>query len=290
MLARLWRPPMLGATAFLVILLMQALQHTQMVLMQRWLGPDLKYQGAAAMGLFGAALVYVGVRNNHREVLATWLGLFGGSYVWDGWTEFAWMYYGDHLGVQPQSWASEPTYAVMASSVGVMLSTLAFFFFNRETRCNAFRWLHRTLHMHIGEPTLHYQRNIAAIVAMEVIYVTWFFYLVLLALYDPGIVGDRHPVTYALFFANTAWAIYLLNRLARFSRLTSAIRYAIPTAIIMWNSVELLSKWNTFTEVWLEPEKHVGEMLLILGAFVVATGVIVMFPSKRPDAELQAAE
>ena len=34
--------------------------------------------------------------------------------------------------------------------------------------------------------------DIAAIVAMEVIYITWFFYLVLLAIYDPAIIGDQN--------------------------------------------------------------------------------------------------
>ncbi len=293
MLARFWRPPMLGATAFVIVVLMQALQHTQMVLMQRWLGMELKYEGAFLMGVFGAALVYWGVRRNDNAVLATWLGLFGGSYVWDGWTEFAWMYYAQHLGVQPQEgWASNPTYAVMASSLGVLISTLAFFFLNRETRCSAFRWLHKHLHMKIGEPTIGYQRNVAAIVAMEVIYITWFFYLVLMAMYDPKILGVHHPVAYGLFVANTAWAIYLIARLAKFSRLTSAIRYAIPTAIIFWNSVEILGHWGTLKEIWLEPENHTLELALMFAALIAATAIIMLFPVGKaaPDAEPQAAE
>ena len=142
----------------------------------------------------------------------------------------------------------------MSSSIGVLMSTLAFFVLNRETRCNAFRWMHKNLHMPVGRATPNYQRNIATITAMEVIYITWFCYLVLLAIYDPAILGDKHPVTYAIFFANTAWAVYLLNRLAKFSRMTSAIRYAIPTAIITWNSVELLGRWRTLNEIWLRPQ------------------------------------
>jgi hypothetical protein len=125
---------------------------------------------------------------------------------------------------------------------------------------------------------------------MEVIYITWFCYLVLLAVYDPTILGDRHPVTYAIFFANTVWAVYLLNRLAKFSRMTSAIRYAIPTAIITWNSVEILGRWRTLNEIWLRPAEHATELLMMLGAFVLATGVIVFLPSKGgPDEQAQAA-
>jgi hypothetical protein len=169
------------------------------------------------------------------------------------------------------------------------MATLAFFFLNRETRCNAFRWMHRNLHIPVGKPSLHYERNIAAITAMEVIYITWFFYLALLLIYDNTILGDRHPVTYVLFFANTFWGIYLTWRLAKFSRMTSALRYAIPTAIIVWNSIELLVRWQTFKEIWIHPQDHAVELLLMLGALILATAAIVFFPGSKQSPEEQPA-
>jgi len=293
MFARLYRPPFLGALAFLLVLLVQALGHTQMVLMERLFGQAYVYHVAIGMGVLGCVLVYLGVRYANNEVAATWLGFFGGSYIWDGWVEFAFVYYANHLGVPAMNYGNgvitKPEYLVMSSSVGVLMSTLAFFFFNRETRCNAFRWMHKNLHLPVGRATVNYQRNISTITAMEVIYITWFCYLVLLAIYDPSILGDRHPITYAIFFANTVWAVFLLNRLAKFSRMTSAIRYAIPTAIITWNSVEILGRWRTLKEIWLTPQDHTFELLMMLGAPLLATAAIVFFPGSKAAPDEQPA-
>ena len=95
-----------------------------------------------------------------------------------------------------------------------------------------------TPEVRVGRRMARTGRNVAAIVAMETITIIWFFYCLLLVIYDKSILGDRHPVTYIVCFASLAWAMYLLRRLLLFSRLTAAIRYAIPTAIIAWNAVE----------------------------------------------------
>ncbi len=294
MFARLYRPPFLGALAFLLVLLVQALGHTQMVLMERMFGQEYVYHVATFMGVLGCVLVYLGVRYGSNEVAATWLGFFGGTYIWCGWVEFAFVFYANHLGVEARDLSgngaiTKPEYLVMMSSVGVLMSTMAFFFFNRETRCNAFRWMHKNLNIPVGKPTLNYQRNIATITAMEVIYITWFCYLMLLAIYDNTILGDKHPVTYAIFLLNTFWGVYLMARLAKFSRMTSALRYAIPTAIIVWNSIELLVRWRTFKEIWIHPQDHAVELLVMLVALVLATAAIVFFPGSKTAPEEQPA-
>jgi hypothetical protein len=95
-----------------------------------------------------------------------------------------------------------------------------------------------------------------------------------------------------LFFANTVWAIYLLNRLVKFWKVTTAIRYGIPTAIIAWNSVELIGRWNMFEEIWIHPEKYYLEMSLVLAAVVLVTAVSMLTPAHvkaKLDQEQRAA-
>lgn len=46
-----------------------------------------------------------------------------------------------------------------------------------------------------------------------------------------------------------------------------AIRYAIPTAIIFWNAVEILAKWKIFTEPWIT--LNVPIMSSIFVAFII---------------------
>jgi hypothetical protein len=173
--------------------------------------------------------------------------------------------------------ATKAEYLVMMSSLGIMMATLAYFTLNKETKCNFFHWIQRRMHLSTGKPTPGYPRNFAAITALETIYVIWFFYLALLFIYE--ILGDTHPVTYVLFFANTVWALYLLNRLVKFWKVTTAIRYGIPTAIIAWNSVELIGRWNMFEEIWIHPEKYYLEMSLVLTAVVLVTTVSMLTPA-----------
>jgi hypothetical protein len=158
-----------------------------------------------------------------------------------------------------------------------MMATLAYFTLNKETKCNFFHWFQRRLHMSTGKPTRGYPRNFAAITALETIYVVWFCYLMLLFIYE--ILGDKHPATYVLFFGNTIWAMYLLNRLVKFWKVTTAIRYAIPTAIITWNSIEILGRWNLFEEIWIHPEKYILEMSMVLGAMIIVTVISMLTPA-----------
>lgn len=275
-----FRPPWIGLLGFLIVLLVQALGHTVMILMENIFGEAYVYQSATLLGAVGAVMLFIGMKES-GEVAATWLGFFAGTFLWTGWVEFSFVWNAAWLGVPDQMANGEivtkAEYLVMMSSFGVMMATLAYFVLNKETKCNFFHWFQRRLHMSTGKPTRGYPRNFAAITALETIYVVWFCYLALLFIYE--ILGDTHPMTYALFFANTVWAVYLLNRLVKFWKVTTAIRYAIPTAIITWNSVELLGRWHMFEEIWIHPEKYLLEMSMVLGAVVVVTIVSLFTPA-----------
>ena len=280
-----YRPPWVGLLAFLVVFVVQALGHTVMIMMEDiWPGPGYVYESAIAMGLFGALLLWLGMRHSN-EVSATWLGFWAGTFLWTGWVEFAFVWSAQTLGVpdlmdpyKPGSIATKAEYLVMMSSVGVMGATLAYFLFNKETKCNFFLWFQRNLRLKTGKPSPAHERNFAAITALETIYVIWFFYLALLFMYDEQFLGDRHPATYVAFFLNAIWAAYLLRRLVRFWRVTSAIRYGIPTAIITWNCIELGGRWHLFTEFWEYPQKHALELIVL----TVGIGAAAWFAARTP--------
>ena len=277
-----YRPPFVGLFAALLIFLLQALGHTHMVLLREYFPGGSLYGAALVEGLIGAALVVLGAKLD-SEVWATWLGFFGGVNLWNGWCEFAFVYYAQRY-VEPSLLEhgikmTKPEYLIMPSSLGIVLSIGLYFLLHRESRCNAFRWLHRYAGLGVGDPTPGYRRNFSIITATEYVSIGWFFYMVLLLLYDRKLVGDHHPLTYATFFLLLFWGLYCGERLLHFTRATAALRYAIPTAAIWWSLVELLGRWRVLKELWLEPGRYWLEMTLIGCAFVLF--VIVSLASAR---------
>jgi hypothetical protein len=281
----LYRPPFVGLLAFLIVFVVQALGHTLMIMMEAVFGHEYVFQMAFGLGLLGAILLLVGMRSRN-EVAATWYGFWAGTLLWTGWVEFAFVWNADFLGVadlmDPRvegAIATKNEYLVMMSSVGLLMATLVYFLFNKETKCNFFLWFQRHCGMSTGKPNPAHERNFAAITALETIYIVWFFYLALLFIYDENILGDHHPVTYGLFFVNTVWGLYLLQRLLRFWRVTTAIRYGIPTAIICWNSVEIAGRWHLFEEFWEKPAEYAMEMSLVALAVLVAAVLAIRTPA-----------
>ena len=289
----LQRPPYTGLFAFLVVLFVQPLGHTVMILNEHLMGSAYQYHTAAVMGLVGAYLLWLGMKRQ-GEVGATWLGFFAAILMWTGWIEFSFVAYAHHLNVAPLIEGGEvvtkPEYLVMPSSLGVMLATLSYFMFNSESRCNLFRWMHRHLRIGTGKPSRGLKRNFAAITALETIYLLWFFYILLLLMYDQAILGDRHPAVFVYLIVNTVWALYLMRRLLRFSRVATAIRYAIPTAIIAWTSVEILGRWGFFREIWVEPADYAMEMAAVGVAIAVFTAITIFTPKPVPEGASEAQQ
>lgn len=296
LMSLLYRPPYVGLLAFFIVFVVQALGHTVMIVMEDvWPGHEYVLQSAFAMGLLGAVLLNLGMRSKN-EVSATWLGFWAGTFLWTGWVEFAFVWGGDYLGVPdlmdpniPGEIATKAEYLVMMTSVGVLGATLVYFLMNPETKCNFFLWFQRNMKLSTGEPTKGHKRNFAAITALETIYVIWFFYLVLLFLYDPAIAGEKSVAAYVFFFLNTIWAVYLFQRLMKFWKVTTAIRYGIPTAIIAWNTVELMGRWNLFVSFWEKPQDFVLEMTLFTVACIIAAVLAVRTPAHK-KAELSREE
>ena len=292
------RPPYIGLLAFIVVFIVQGLGHTVMVGLEAIFGEQYVLQAAFAQGLIGAILLWIGMRHE-GEVAGTWYGFWAGTMLWSGWVEFAFVWNANVLGIpdlmdthEPGEIATKAEYLVMMSSVGVCLAILMPLMLNRETKCNMFVWFQRNLGLRTGKPSRGYERNFAYITCIETIFVTWFCYLVLLFIYDENILGDRHPVTYGIFFLNTIWALYLMWRLSQMWKVTTAVRYGIPTAIIAYSSYEIFGRWGT-TDIFVHPEKFGLVLGLLAGALTVAALLAVRTPAhakRDQNAALQDRE
>ncbi len=282
-LENMMKKPFVGILAFIVVLFTMPLGHAAMILIERVFGHSYQFPGATALGLIGAIFVWLGSRTE-KETPATWYGLFGGLLLWTGWVEFSFVWSAQHLGVQPLiengEIVTKPEYLIMPSSIGLLLASMLYFLFNGSTGCRFFRWAQKTFRLRIHRAKGLVRRNYSIVTAMETIYILWFFYLVLLLVYDKGILGDRHPVTYLVFTGSLIWSLFLMVRLIKIVKIAPAVRYAIPTVIIFWNAVEILGRWGFFEEIWIKPMDYALEMGIILVAFVVVTGFSIVLPSR----------
>ncbi|MBL8201525.1 MAG: hypothetical protein JNK40_11175 [Chromatiales bacterium] len=291
--SKLWRPPFVGLVTTVLMLLAIGVGHAMMVAIEDLLGTDNTYIASIGIGFLGIVALWYGIKSK-SENFATWTGFFAGLIVWMAWVEFFYMYYGrKNFGMMPRmeglEVTTEPEYLIMTATIGVLLTQLAFYTFDKDTRCNMFLWIQNRLGLRavLGPSTKTARdRNYAIITFMETFYVTWFVYAWNLLIFDPafgGGVGMSDMVaTGATVFVSIAWGGFCFSRLIRYRRVSTALRYAIPTANILWINVEIFSKWGLFTEVWLEPQNYLAEMGLIVLAFV-AMAVLIHRAPKKPS-------
>lgn len=277
--------PFIGILAFLIVLFTMPLGHAAMILMENGFGHDYIYQAALILGVIGFILVVWGVVIN-KEKTSTFLGLFGGLFIWTGWIEFAYVYYANRFGVEPLivngEVVTKPEYLIMPSSVGLWAVIMMFLLFRSKTGCKFFNWLQKKIKIGAGVNLKPAAPNYAMTTFLGLIALLWTFYLVLLFVYDNNFLGDRHPVTYIVAFGSLFWSGFLFVNLLKITKIGYAIRYAIPTVIIFWTFVEILGRWDVFKEIWIEPEKYWVEMLFIAIVFVLLI-LITAFNRKRKN-------
>ena len=277
--------PFIGIIAFLIVLFTMPLGHAAMILMEKIFGHEYVFIAALILGLTGAILLFLGIRNT-KEIKATFLGLFAGLFIWTGWIEFSYVYIAQKYGVQPLvengEVVTKPEYLIMPSSIGFLAVFLLYCLLNGKTGCVLFSWLQRKLKLNRFQPEKTSKHGPYALTtAMEMIAILWFFYTVLLLVYDNAIFGDRHPVTYVVAFGSLLWSVYLFLRLIKITKLAYAIRYAIPTVIIFWTVVEILGRWNLYKEIWIEPTNYWLEILLMLLIFLAL--ILISVIQKRKE-------
>ena len=74
-------------------------------------------------------------------------------------------------------------------------------------------------------------------------------------------------------------SFFMLRRQLRLASWGANIRMAIATVIVFWTPVEILGRINFFKEFWVEPEKYVWQMVVILIVFL-SLGVYLWLKSR----------
>ena len=271
-----------GVLAFLLVLILMPIGHALMVLNEVLLAEN-KYIGAIVMGFVGIVLMVYGIKKNANPVVATIMGFLAAVLVWTGWVEFSFMWIAEKNDVanliENGVVVTKREYLVMLSSLGVLMTMFFFFLFSRSN-CTFFIWIQKFLGFREDIVTqTGYKKPHSVVVFGETIMILWFFYLLLLVVYDNQIAGDRHPATYLVAFGSLAWSFYLIGRLLKLKSFDYAIRYAVPTVIIFWNFVEITGRWGMFKEIWIHPLVYWKEVSLFFIILFVMLFVFIKNPS-----------
>jgi hypothetical protein len=296
--SKLWKPPIVGIVTFVLMFLAVGLGHTMMVMIERSLGRDLTLAISPLLGFSGIVMLWYGVKSRN-ETFQTWIGFFGALIVWMCWVEFFFMWYGRlNWGMLPRMDGANglevsgtyPEYMIMGATVGILLTMLCFYTFDKDTRCNMFLWFQDKLGLReaLGPSTKTAKdRNYAIITFMETFFVLWFCYSWNLLTFDPGLMGNGTlflAVNLGSVFVATVWSGFCLTRLVQYRRTATALRYGIPVGNVAWVNVEILEKLDLMShEVFLAPWSYKLEVSIILGAFVTLIALLMLAPKKPSE-------
>ncbi|MBL8628106.1 MAG: hypothetical protein JNM81_00655 [Rhodospirillaceae bacterium] len=295
LIQKYYRPPFIGLMAFIMVFVTNPISHATVVAVKDLAGPGngfLGYQIVAAAAII--ALVW-GIKRN-TEVAGTLIGFVSGMLLWACWASYAFKFNPISLGmpkyvIGADGYSRGANLLFIQGSIGICGATLLFFIFNKDTKCNAFRWIQRALRLDLGEPASGQGRNYCRITFLETIYVIWFCYAASLFLGDERFLGYHHPVTYAVFATCILWGGYLLWKLSKFTRVMAGIRYAVPVRAIVWLGVgELAPKYGFYEEIWLDPLTYTAEIWTIVGVFVVLILASAWMPQRRVRNPVPAAQ
>ena len=279
----LYSKPMLGLLAFSVPMLWKPVAHCISVLSHSLMHGPVLFAASALLTLLGFVLVWIGFRKD--ELTATLLGFMGGALIFMYGVEPSFALFANLLEIQPMTQDGytllTPNLLLMEASLVIYLVILIFVGANKDTRCRMFLWFHRNFGLRPNAPTPGYKRQFSRIAAMEAVFISWFFYLVIIMIVDPRILGLTHPATYVISAAILLWGIYLVAfKLVRYTSVASAIRYAIPVAGIIWYFVEIAALWRWYTEIWIKPFDY-PVTNMVLAALFIAVVVAVNRSANR---------
>lgn len=271
--------PYAGLFCLVIVIMGLALGHSWLVLQRQLVGGPGSLDTVISMieGSIGVALVWVGLKMDENQ--ATWLGYIGANFIWIGWFEWTWEYFGHWLKLEPILDKGIPILSpgllmIQSTSLTVIL-LLILFGANKDTRCRMFMWFHRNLHLRPGQMTAGFKRQHARNTALETLFLVWFIYLCAITINDPRLIRYDSTAAMVITLAFVAWGIYLVPKLARIRGLGAALRYAIPTGNILWLPTEAFSRWGLYPEVWVKPIEYAGLMSAVLISFAIAGVAIV---------------
>lgn len=261
---------MVGIRAFLVVLLMMPLGHALMVATNRFAGDHL-FTAVALITILGTSLL-LATRWMRSTGWQSAAGALAGVFLWTGLVEYGFLFGAEAIGVGALE-GTRGEYRIMQHTWGLLAMLMVYLLFHEGVRCPFFVWIRRACRLTRGVTVSGRVTNYGPRVAFEMVALLWLGYVALLGLYDKGLAGEHHPVTYAFFLACMGAGIWMLERLARIRDAGYAIRYAIPTVIVVWNCVELTSRWGVFQEPWVTLDPVI--MGLIGAGFALGTTLVV---------------
>jgi hypothetical protein len=278
-LGRLENSPYAGLFCLVVVLMGLALGHATVVLQWHFTSPPSTPDTVVSLGLGALGIVLVWVGLSKPENQATVLGYLGGNLLWIGLFEWTWHYFGLWLKLEPVTDEGMPILMpgllmIQASSL-IVIVLLVLFGANKDTRCRMFMWFHRNFRLRPGPMTPGYRRQFARVTALETIFLIWFIYLCAITINDPRLIGYDSVAAMVITVGFLLWGLYLAGKLVRQRGLGAALRYAIPTANILWLPIEAFSRWGLYPEIWIKPLDYPRTMGVILAAFVM-TVVMIM--------------
>ena len=278
----LYRGPLIGLMALAAGFLGQWFRHAVFPIAKTAFGSHY-YWALIALGFIGVVLIWRGL--NQAEIPATWKGYLGGLFIWVGWFEWGFHFFADAFNVQPyqatQRLVSTPDLNMVQASFPIFIAIfLVYGLFNRESRCNMMRWIHRNTPINPGTPTPGYQRSFARVTALETIFVIWFCYAIWLLL---TYFGKSMPLLLGVFALWAVWFVYIAWRLMRITRPGHAFRYGIAVGIIGWVLVALPSHMRLFPVIWLKPFDYPLSTLAAAAAFIAAMVVFATSRDVTPD-------
>lgn len=278
---QLQKRPLLGLFAVTVGFLGQWFRHTIFPFSEGILG-EAQYVGLIVMGAIGVVLIWKGL--GESEIPATWKGYVGGLLIWVGWFETGFHVFADIFNVPPYQATprliSPPDLNLIQASFAIFIPLFILYgLFNRETKCNFMRWIHRNLRINPGKPTPDLNRNFARIVALETIFVIWFCYAIWLYI---TYFGASMTIIMGAYVLWAAWFAYLFMKLLKVTQIGHALRYGVPVGIIGFVLVATPSHMRLFPAIWLKPFEYPMSSIMALIVFLLMIYVF-MVPKARPE-------
>ncbi len=217
------------------------------------------------------AIMYV-TKYLSSEAWETFCGLIAGVLLWASLFEMGFRLFVKTAGMND-------TKAVELTLI-LIVPLVLYLSFNENVRCTFFLQIRRLLHLE------KHSRNDIPVdrwcprTAVKVFFTMWFGHVALYYAYDATIFGERGIFTKCLFTFCFFVGSYLIYRLLKAKEMGYALRYTIPTVVIIWSCVETIGRWRAYPD----PMAAVDPFLTISMAVAVVLLAFIIIRAERRTA------
>ena len=232
---------MRGIGAFFAVLLIMPLGHAITVLALKL--PHSMHMTIAVTGVIAATIIIYLTKNMKSPAWETFVGMLAGVLLWACSVEIAVHEGAEALGITERK--------AMEFSLAILVPILIYLVFNENIRCNLFISLRKGLRITREKlPDISID-HWGPRVAVKMFSMIWIGHMILFFGYDEDFFGPQGLYCKAVFIICLLGGSYLFYKLTKAKEMDYAFRYAMPTVIVLWSCVELLVKWEVFSEPWI---------------------------------------